>query len=630
MYPSSAPRSEFDLQRYAALLDLADVVSRRHEPATLFRDLVPRLRAVSAFDLLHFALYTPTGKTVTLYVWSEGEWPVVGKELSVEQAVPAGLWRDNRAIVIEDLETGEALDTGLQWLLPYDLRSYCGLPLTTENQRLGVLGFGAKSRHAFRPQDIASLNRITEIVALGVDNAQSRDAALILAAESGRAHRALQMLQEIDVSLASNLNLSQQLFAISQCIQKVIPHDHAGVGFCEPDGKSLRLVALDPWLNQLLDGEREPIELQERVLTQAFMDRSTTILKHTELAAIHTPIVDRALEIGIRSICCAPMITANGPMGVLGLASRAEDAFTRADLDLLKNISSTVALWMENALNQETAQKEKVRLQVLLEIDAALSRSQSEFRQVFPAISESIEKVVRHDLAVISVMDWGTGTVRPYTWSGRMAEQFPADGAFLAIDETIRQILRQRESRILTRDELETYASRLSALRQLLESGVKSACFVPLITSAGTIGRLFLARCGEPHFVDDDVQFLKRLAPEMGFALENTLALRALLQEKNRLQALREIDSVLVSDLELEKLLPTVSICLGKIIPHDDFAVFLYDATGHALRTFSASSEMIKSVIPADGVLSLENTLTGQTGKYADRSDIRRARSSHI
>jgi formate hydrogenlyase transcriptional activator len=613
VYPFSAPRLEFDLQRYAALLDLADLVSRYHEPRDLFPELARRLRMAFPFDFLNFAVHDPLRNTMKMHLWTEGAWPTSMQEFAVEETVAGFVWQTQQVVVIDDVKCEKRFSPDLRLLCDHNVRSYTAFPLTALGQRMGALGFGIKRNWVFTTQDVEFLRRAAEIVALGVYNAQSRESALILAMESGRAHRALQLLQEIDASLAENLNLQQHMSALSRCIHKVIPHDHAGVGICEPDGKTLRVVALDPLLNAMLAGAREGIPLQEKVLTDAFLNRSTAILGHADLAAMRIPVVDRALEMGIRSVCCAPMITANGPMGVLGLASRAENVFTPQDLNLLKQISSAIALWMENALIQESAQKEKARLQALFEIDAALSQFQADFRHAFPTISRSTEKIVRHDLAIVNVVDRASGTLRVYTWSGQIADRIALEDMTVPIDETLAsQILEPREGQILTAEELKLLASRLPTVRYALENGIQSACFVPLVTSVGTIGSLFLARSDQSTFAEEDVQFLKRLAPEMAFALENSLAQHSLVREKKKLQVLREIDGLLVSKLELEKLLPAVSACLADVIPHHGFAVCIYDATVSGLRVFSIDSEMEQNIIPEGAVVSLEDTLTGR------------------
>jgi hypothetical protein len=54
---------QLDAQRNAALLEMADVVTLRHDPSELFRYLAPRLRAVLPFGFVNFALCDPARKS---------------------------------------------------------------------------------------------------------------------------------------------------------------------------------------------------------------------------------------------------------------------------------------------------------------------------------------------------------------------------------------------------------------------------------------------------------------------------------------------------------------------------------------------------------------------------------------
>lgn len=99
---SSAPRKratlEFDVQRSAALLEIAEVVSRRREPADLFRDLAPHLRAIVPFDFLNFARFDPARNVTQMYVWEGAEWPREPMEIEAVGAAVGSVWR-NQAVL---------------------------------------------------------------------------------------------------------------------------------------------------------------------------------------------------------------------------------------------------------------------------------------------------------------------------------------------------------------------------------------------------------------------------------------------------------------------------------------------------------------------------------------------------
>jgi formate hydrogenlyase transcriptional activator len=57
--------------------------------------------------------------------------------------------------------------------------------------------------------------------------------------------------------------------------------------------------------------------------------------------------------------------------------------------------------------------------------------------------------------------------------------------------------------------------------RRLLEAGVQSVCFLPLVTSKGTMGTLNLGSKQDNAFVDPEINFLKHLAAQVAIALDN-------------------------------------------------------------------------------------------------------------
>jgi len=93
MYPLSPPRVENDPQRYASLLEMADVVSRHHHPCDLFRELAPRLRAVISFDFINFALYDPLRDLMKLHAWEGSDWLKAPFEADCLRATSSWWWR---------------------------------------------------------------------------------------------------------------------------------------------------------------------------------------------------------------------------------------------------------------------------------------------------------------------------------------------------------------------------------------------------------------------------------------------------------------------------------------------------------------------------------------------------------
>src|SRR5947209_2849814 len=202
MYPLDAANVELDLQRYAALLEMADVVSRHQRAVDLFQDLTPRLQAVIPFDLINFSLHDPARNLMKMYLSDCSAWPASAQEVTPEDSVAGWVWKNQTTLSIPDLDREQRFEPRLRVLRDLGVHSYCVLPLTSAHLKLGALGFGSRHTHAFSERDVLFLQRVAELVALSTDNTLSQEA---LAEERQRAHALL----EFETILAASLDLKQ-------------------------------------------------------------------------------------------------------------------------------------------------------------------------------------------------------------------------------------------------------------------------------------------------------------------------------------------------------------------------------------------------------------------------------------
>ena len=137
---------------------------------------------------------------------------------------------------------------------------------------------------------------------------------------------------------------------------------------------------------------------------------------------------------------------------------------------------------------------------------------------------------------------------------------------------------------------------------------------VPLITPRGVLGAFLLGRKDTDPFSAQDLDFLKRLASEVALSLESAIAHEALARQKERLQALREIDAALVANADLDMLLPQVSNCLRRAVPHEHISIYLYDEKAQVLRNHFTHTDAKWKILPIR-VLPIEASLAGQVFK---------------
>ncbi len=420
----------------------------------------------------------------------------------------------------------------------------------------------------------------------------------------------LQVLREIDTTLASNLDLQQLFPVIAACIGKVIPYDLAGTWLYDRENQVMRAAALDSRVGEAFqEGEATPIV--ECMLGQLMLSQAAATLNHQQVRAVNFPSAKKLLEHGIKSVCGVPLITPKGQLGALGLGSRSDHAFSPEDVALLSHAASSIALALENALTHQALQREKERLQALREVDGALVVS-LDLSELLSAVSDGLRQAVPHQTIGVHLYDESAQLLRDHAPGSEMKEKIlPKDGA-LPLDGTIAgQAFLEQKTKVLNHAELTSVPYPIT--QRAIQQGVRSICFVPLITPKGPVGVLVLSSDIDHAFGREQVQVLEPAAAAIAQVVGNAQAHRALQQKKSRLQALRDIDDALACSLDLHQMLPVVSKCLQQALPHDHVAICVYDERRGGLRDYVATSELKMRICPPNGLLPLDGSLTGRT-----------------
>ncbi len=555
MCPLGAVNFEIDLQRYAALLEMADVVSRHRTTADLFRDLIPRLQAVVPFDFINFSLHDPTRNRMQMYVWGGAEPLDATREVAPEDSVAGWVWQNQAALSIADLEAENRFEPGLRWLRERGLRSYSVLPLSTAHVRLGALGFGSKRADAFTSRDLQFLRRVAELVALSVDNTLSQST---LAEERNRAR----VLLEVETALAASLDLKQLLLAAATSLHLVIPHDSASITYFDERAESLRECALDSPAGFASQGV--PIALDNSLPGRALRQQEALLFDRDILETLDLPDAKRLVHQGIRSVCLIPLITAKGPVGVLRLASNSDHAFPPDHL-LLKPVAALLALRLENALVHRSLLQQRGRMQVLLGVSTALSANWN-LQQVFPKISAYLRRLLRQEYASIALYDEKTGAMV------RLVVDFPlgkgllseADLGVTMANSPAGKAMTARAPMIFNRQEIAAFPGDFTA--KMRQEGIKSICCVPLSAPRGLFGTLNLASTRDHAFKLDDLNLLRQVASQIAVAMENARAAEEIEQLKDRLaEEKRYLEGEIRTEMHFEEIVGE-SAALKKVL----------------------------------------------------------------
>ena len=390
-------------EQYLTLLELSKAIASHRDLPKLFHDLACRLQMLFKFRSLAVMFHDSSRNIMRchfLETCAPTKWQAP-TEVPMEGSIAGWVWEHQEPVVVHDIALEDRFPFA-KTLLDHPIKSICSFPLTTANQRLGVLNFWSDEAGVYDHLDLEFAGLLAAQIAVAID-AQCHQQKL------ARERDRCQLLLEINNTLVSNLNLRELLSAISGCLRRVMPHDLAGLALHDPAINKLRVTALEFPEHEDAFVEGEIIDLEENPGGRAFTTGQPVI---SGLDHLVDPLGQRA---GIKSGCTVPLISHDRALGILGVARLSENPFTEDDVELLTAVGKQVAIAVENALAyreidalKNKLQEEKLYLQEEI-------RTEYNFEEIIGTSAtlkralQDVETVAPTDSTVLIFGETGTG-----------------------------------------------------------------------------------------------------------------------------------------------------------------------------------------------------------------------------
>lgn len=388
------------LSRSQALLQVAESIAHHRDLADLFHDLAARLHDVAHFDYLNLLLHDPERQVMRLHLLETlGQKPSqlrVGLELPIASTPSGRVLETQTPFVVSDVETEPSFPSLMQTLRREGVRSFCVVPLTTAQRRLGTLGIGKLEAHHYDGSELDFMQQVARQVAVAVDNALNFEAARAYQQQLARERDRLRVLLEVNNALVSTLDLRQLFRLIASSLRRVLHHEYTSLALLDPKTNGLRVRALDFSGGQGLIHEEMSVPLETSPGGRAFAARLPLCYSHADLEKFDSDITRRLIAEGVRAECCVPLITRERVLGTLNVASFRDSAFPQEDLDLLTQVAAQVAIAVENALAfQEIAELKNKLTEEKLYLEDEI-RTEHNFEEIVgesPALKTLLSKV---------------------------------------------------------------------------------------------------------------------------------------------------------------------------------------------------------------------------------------------
>lgn len=611
--------------RLQLLLEVNNAVVSALDLRQLLEVISPSLRRIVRHDFAALLIYDPAGNQLLAHALDfPGREKMEGVAFSIE-GTPSGLAFTSRQVVLVDMQDLDRFSaTPLVQMLRADgVRSGCSLPLLARDQAIGVLSLMSVRDQNFTEQDVEFLTQIAGQVSIAVENALNFEWARKAEQALKRQLERLRLMLKITNAMVSQLDLQELLDVVSASICEAMGNDSVGVGLFDHESGQLRMFAANYPAGHPLREEGVLIPLEGSPSGLAFSSGQPVFMDKPDLERFPASLVKQIYESGYLSGGSIPLIAQGRKLGVLGVASKRENAFSAEDQELLIQVANQVAIAVDNALNFERARsaeqevrRQFERLRLMLEINNA-TVSHLDLRELLRVTAACLREVLHHEIAGLSLYDPETNQLRAYAYDFPDKRFAIEEGTLVPLEGSAGGMaFTSGQPVFFNRPDPKRVVANFS--KRLFEAGVRSGGCVPLIVHGRKLGILGVASFREDAFPEEHQELLGQIASQIAIAVDNALNFeRALKAEQeatlqsDRLSTVLQINNTVVSQLDLHELLQVVSRSLRKTVHNDTTGVALYDPESNKLRVVMTDFPEQMNLVEESYLISLEGSAMG-------------------
>ncbi|HZP22388.1 MAG TPA: sigma 54-interacting transcriptional regulator [Terriglobales bacterium] len=414
--------SDTTAAKYLALMDLCSVIASHRDSAELFAELAERLHQLLGFHFLMVALHDNSRVVMRLHVlhsWRK-QVDTKGREFPVDQSPSGEVWLTQEVRNFKSIEELRPYPLVLELLKEHGVKSFCSLPLTTAQRRMGAIAFGRATEGGYNAEELEFGRLVVAQVAVALDNALHCEESLALQDALAHERDRLRLVLEVNNSVVSNLELDDLFQAISTSLRRVIQHDSASLILPDPQSPdTLRIHALDfPEGRGFLQRGRL-LSISSSNPGRAFRNGEALLVGSGPgyLPFSNANGLRLAESEGLRCSMILPLAVngAEHSLGVLALGSRTEAAFTQDDLGFFRQVAQQIAIGVRNALEHRKLSESAERVSEQKSYLEEEIRAEQDFEDIvgyspaLRAVLQQVETVAPTDSTVLIQGETGTG-----------------------------------------------------------------------------------------------------------------------------------------------------------------------------------------------------------------------------
>ena len=338
--------------RYRTLLDMSSTLADQPTVRAMVHSLRDLLSSSCTIHGAHLYILNGDGTNLYLFEFDQApDAPLIKTGTKIPRTgMPARVLDEQKAVFIPDLSQELSSIPELARFAPESVgRSAYLFPVSTSQQRYGFFSVVKDRGEKFLPEDVELLGSLASHLAVALECAVARDSAERYQRQVAKERDRLKLLLEINNHIVSKLDVNELFQAASASIRHYFQNDFADLWLLDMQSDQLERVALDfPDAEGSMAPERR-IELRGSDFVK-LRPRVPELWSSEQIEKLPASLVQPLKAESIISMAVVPLATANGPLGLITLGSRRPNSFGQEDLDLLSQISTQIALAVENAV----------------------------------------------------------------------------------------------------------------------------------------------------------------------------------------------------------------------------------------------------------------------------------------
>jgi len=255
-------------------------------------------------------------------------------------------------------------------------------------------------------------------------------------------------------------------------------------------------------------------------------------------------------------------------------------------------------------------------LEALLEVSEAIAH-QRDLPALFHDLAGRLHSVVEFDFLTLVLHDSERNVMRLHV----LETHIPTDkvtGRESPVENNPSGWVLQTQQPFVV-DDIEQESRFPEFIQRVREHGVRSIALVPLTTAQRRLGAMGFGRLTPQRITEAELQFMQRVASQVAVAVDNALNFESsqayqqqLARQRDRLQALLEINNALVTSRELAEVFRSIVSTLKRVIHHDYTSLALLDPVTGLLKIHALDFPGRPGLIKEETTVSMDDSPSGR------------------